>query len=100
MATIEQAVEASGFTLEQFRKLTPAQRMIFSARADAGTPMPNTARIDRIRDESNLAQLEVRLARLNGESPARFANGRALQTQTREFITDRIAGIRRRMTAS
>ena len=100
MATIEQAVEASGFTLEQFRKLTPAQRMIFAARADAGTHMPDHAKIDRIRTETDLAQLELRLARLNGESPARFANGRALQTQTSEFIIDRIAGIRRRLTAS
>jgi hypothetical protein len=100
MADIESAAEAAGMTIADFKALKPAQRMVFAARADHGHAMPDHAKIDRIRDESELATLETRLAKLDAEPPAKFANGRGVQAHTREFITDRIAGIRRRMTAS
>ena len=97
MATAEQSAEAAGMSLTDFKALKPSQRMVFAARADAGTPYSDHAKRERVQAETELAALENRLSKLGSEQPAKFANGLELQRRTREFVADRIAGIRRRL---
>jgi hypothetical protein len=99
MATIEEAAEAAGMSVDNFVKLSPANRLIFAARVDrAGASHVDVAKRDAIKDASDLVTLERRLTRLNAENP-RFASGLAHQDKVRSYIQDRIAGIRRRMDA-
>ena len=97
MASLEQCAELAKMPIESFMKLRASQRIVYANMADHTTLYVDTEKRDRIQLESEIAEVERRLASAKAEAPARFANGREQQARTREYLEDRARGLRRRL---
>jgi hypothetical protein len=98
MATIEQAAELAGLSTEVFRSLRPELRAAYANKVAHGHTMPiDPAKVSRLQMQRDLAELERQAAKLASQPMPRFANGQAQFERTRQHISERAAGLRRRL---
>lgn len=94
-ANIEAAAEAAGITVEQFRRLSPQNRMAFARRVtDASRPYVDVVRRDVFLAQTELSKIEARIARINN-TPAGSAGQRQQAERNLAFLQDKASGLRR-----